>query len=44
MKSLIPFSITTSNKSINYYLLGGESGLEKNEFVNVYYNDTAGKT
>ena len=43
MKSLIPFSITTTNKSINYYLLNGESGLEKNEFINVYYNDTAGK-
>ena len=43
MKSLIPFSITTGNKSINYYLLNGESGLEKNEFINVYYNDTAGK-
>jgi hypothetical protein len=43
MKSLIPFSITTSNKSINYYLLNGESGLEKNEFINIYYNDTAGK-
>ena len=43
MKSLSPFSITTSNKSINHYLLNGESGLEKNEFVNVYYNDTDGK-
>jgi hypothetical protein len=43
MKSLIPFSITTSNKSINYYLLNGESGLEKNEFINIYYNDTIGK-
>ena len=43
MKSLIPFSITTSNKSINRYLLNGESGLEKNEFINVYYNDPAGK-
>lgn len=43
MKSLIPFSITTSNKSINHYLLNGESGLEKNEFINVYYNDVTGK-
>jgi hypothetical protein len=43
MKSLIPFSITTSNKSLNHYLLSGDSGLEKNEFINVYYNDTAGK-
>lgn len=43
MKFLIPFSITTSNKSINYYLLNGESGLEKNEFINIYYNDTIGK-
>ena len=43
MKSLIPFSITTRNKQINNYLLNGESGLEKNEFINVYYNDYAGK-
>ena len=43
MKSLIPFSITTSNKSINNYLLNGESGLEKNEFINIYYNDSVGK-
>lgn len=43
MKSLIPFSITTQNKSINHYLLNGESGLEKNEFINVYYNDSDGK-
>ena len=43
MKSLIPFSITTSNKNINHYLLNGESGLEKNEFINVYYNDNDGK-
>ena len=43
MKFLIPFSITTSNESINYYLLNGESGLEKNEFINIYYNDTIGK-
>jgi hypothetical protein len=43
MKSLIPFSITTSNKAINHYLLNGESGLEKNEFVNIYFNDNDGK-
>lgn len=43
MKSLIPFSVTTTSKSINSYLLNGESGLEKNEFLNVYYNDAAGK-
>jgi hypothetical protein len=28
---------------LNHYLLSGDSGLEKNEFINVYYNDTAGK-
>ena len=43
MKSLIPFSITTSNKSINRQLLNGDAGLEKNEFLNVYYNDSIGK-
>lgn len=44
MKSLIPFSITTSRKTINKYLLNGDGGLEKNELLNVYYNDTVGKT
>ena len=43
MKSLIPFSITSGNKSINHYLLNGESGLEKSEFVNIYFNDSDGK-
>ena len=43
MKSLIPFSITTTNKSVNAYLLNGDSGLEKNEFLNIYYNDGVGK-
>lgn len=43
MKSLIPFAITTTNKSINNYLLNGDSGLEKNEFLNIYYNDSIGK-
>ena len=43
MKSLIPFNITTSNKSINKYLINGESGLEKGEILNIYFNDTIGK-
>eukprot|EP00352_Strombidinopsis_acuminata_P000354 CAMPEP_0176340108 /NCGR_PEP_ID=MMETSP0126-20121128/1307_1 /TAXON_ID=141414 ORGANISM="Strombidinopsis acuminatum, Strain SPMC142" /NCGR_SAMPLE_ID=MMETSP0126 /ASSEMBLY_ACC=CAM_ASM_000229 /LENGTH=107 /DNA_ID=CAMNT_0017684113 /DNA_START=11 /DNA_END=334 /DNA_ORIENTATION=+ len=44
MKSLIPFKIATANKSINQYLLNGEDGgLEKNEFLNIYFNDSIGK-
>jgi hypothetical protein len=43
MKSLIPFAITTTNKSINRHMLNGEAGLEKNEFLNIYYNDPIGK-
>ena len=43
MKSLIPFSVTTQNQSLNHYLLNGEAGLEKNELINVYYNDQVGK-
>lgn len=43
MKSLIPFAITTTNKSVNKHMLNGEAGLEKNEFLNIYYNDPIGK-
>ena len=42
MKSLIPFNLLSSNKSINKYVLG-ESGLEKGQFLNIYFNDTIGK-
>jgi hypothetical protein len=43
MKSLIPFAITSTNKSLNKYLLNGEFGLEKDQFLNVYFNDSIGK-
>ena len=42
MRSLIPFNLVTANKSINDYLLGG-FGLEKGQFLNLYFNDTVGK-
>ena len=42
MKSLIPFSLATSNKSVNNFLLGG-FGLEKEQYLNLYFNDTVGK-
>ena len=44
MRSLIPFSIKTSCGSINKYMLNDQGGLSKNEFINVYYNDTVGNT
>jgi len=43
MKSLIPFAITSTNKSLNKYLLNGDFGLEKDQFLNVYFNDSVGK-
>ena len=42
MRSLIPFSLTSENSSINDYLLG-DNGIEKGQFLNVYFNDTVGK-
>lgn len=42
MKSLIPFNMVTSNNSINNFLLG-PNGLEKDKFLNIFYNDTVGK-
>jgi hypothetical protein len=42
MRSLIPFSLTSVNKSVNDYLLGGY-GMEKGQFLNVYFNDSVGK-
>jgi len=42
MRSLIPFSLTSANPSINDYLLG-DNGIEKGQFLNVYFNDTVGK-
>lgn len=42
MKSLIPFSLTASNNSINNHILN-TNGLEKGQFLNVYYNDSVGK-
>jgi len=42
MRFLIPFQLTSQNKSINKHLLR-EDGLEKNSFLNVHFNDTVGK-
>ena len=42
MRSLIPFSLTSVNTSVNDYLLGGY-GMEKGQFLNIYFNDTVGK-
>jgi len=42
MRFLVPFQLTSQNKSINKHLLR-EDGLEKNSFLNVHFNDTVGK-
>jgi hypothetical protein len=42
MRFLIPFNLTSQNKSLNKYLLS-ENGLEKSQFLNVYFNDSVGK-
>ena len=42
MKSLIPFSIQTSNTSLNNHLLNTH-GLEKGQCLNIFYNDVLGK-
>ena len=42
MKSLIPFNLVTGNKSLNKHLLE-ENGLEKGQFLNIYFNDVVGK-
>ena len=42
MKSLIPFNLTANNNSVNNYLLNKE-GLEKNQYLNIYFNDSVGK-
>ena len=42
MRFLIPFSITTQNKSVNKHLLS-DYGLEKNQFLNIHFNDQVGK-
>ncbi len=42
MKSLIPFNLVTTNKSLNKHLLD-DHGLEKGQFLNIYYNDSVGK-
>ena len=41
MKSLIPFSLRSSNEKINEHVLKG--GLEKNEWLKIYFNDVVGK-
>lgn len=43
MKSQIPFYITSlSNQHINHFILN-DRGLEKNDVLNIYYNDPVGK-
>ena len=42
MKSMIPFNMISSNNSVNQYLLN-KDGLEKQECLNIYFNDQVGK-
>jgi hypothetical protein len=43
MKSQIPFYLTSpSNGHLNHYLLN-DRGLEKQDVLNIYYNDPVGK-
>lgn len=42
MRFLIPFNLTTQNKSVNKHLLA-DYGLEKNQFLNIHFNDQVGK-
>ena len=42
MKSLIPFNLQSNNNSVNQFLLNKE-GLEKSQFLNIYFNDSVGK-
>ena len=42
MKSMIPFNMISSNNSVNQYLLNRD-GLEKQECLNIYFNDQVGK-
>lgn len=44
MKSQIPFSLQTlTNQHINHYILNQGRGLEKQDVLNLFYNDTIGK-
>ncbi len=44
MKSQIPFSIQTlTNQHVNHYILNQGRGLEKQDVLNLYYNDPIGK-
>ena len=43
MKSIIPFNILTSNNAVNKFLLNNGNGLEKGDFLNIYFNDCIGK-
>jgi hypothetical protein len=42
MKSLIPFTITLNNDPIRKYLFDNV-GLQRNDILNIYFNDTIGK-
>ena len=43
MKSLIPFNLCSANSAINEHVLNSGHGLEKGQFLNVYFNDGVGK-
>lgn len=44
MKSQIPFYLTSpSSQHVTHYLLNEGRGLEKNDVLNLYFNDCAGK-
>ena len=43
MKSLIPFNLCTTNSSLNTHLFTDGNGLEKGQFLNVFFNDCIGK-
>ena len=42
MKSLIPFNISTTTPALDQHLLNTH-GLERGQFLNVYFNDVVGK-
>ena len=43
MKSLIPFNLCSANNAINEHVLNSGHGLEKGQFLNIYFNDVIGK-
>lgn len=43
MRSQIPFYLATSNAHLNHFALNESRGLEKQDVLNLYYNDPLGK-